>query len=234
MLSTLSTISATETVKVLSNVEYRIGSVDGNAHAITLFTNKLWDLILLKLTEVVPYKSRFQWYEDGNRGYCIPNEKPEKEWFIVLSIKTIAECLNLSTNADDLAHLYDRITDAAKVLQNISITVTQGKSTKIDGYLDAVGVQEHGDIDDCVMQSNAIFFFFINPQLIAYLDTQRPSLYHFNHAWLHFSGNTQNAYAAAKRFGRLYSQNTHNRRIPENAGASMTIGTLRKTFAEIE
>jgi len=34
MLSTLSTISATETVKVLSNVEYRIGSVDGNTHPV--------------------------------------------------------------------------------------------------------------------------------------------------------------------------------------------------------
>ena len=231
MLSTVSTISATETVKEFSDVEYRICSVDGNMHPVTLFTIKLWDLILLKLTEVVPYKNRFQWYDNDDKyGYGIPDEKPEKEWYIVLSIKTIAECLNLSTNADDLAHLCDRIIDAIKVLKNISIIVTERfrKECKIDGYLDVVGVQEHGDIDGCVMKSNAIFFFFINPQLIAHLDTQPVGLYHFVHAWLHFSGNSENAYAAAKRFGRLYSQNTHNRRVSENVGFSTPIGTLRK------
>ena len=125
MLSTLSTISGTETVKVLSNVEYRMGSVDGNTYPVTLFTNKLWDLILLKLTEVVPYKSKFQWHDDqSKREYYISGEKQEKEWYIYFSIQTIAECLGVTTSADSLVQLYDRIVAAAKVLQNISITVT--------------------------------------------------------------------------------------------------------------
>ena len=70
MLSTVSTISATEAVKEFSNVEYRIGSVDGNEHTITLSTIKLWDLILLKLTEVVHYDTRrnqFDWYKKSDR-----------------------------------------------------------------------------------------------------------------------------------------------------------------------
>jgi hypothetical protein len=176
------------------------------------------------LTEVVVHKQgRFQWYEKDD------NEKT-KEWCIVFSIQTIAECLNISTDADDLTHLYDRVIDAANVLQNISITVTDPHRRKctIDGYVDLVGIQEHCDIDDCIMKSNAIFFFFINPQLIDHLDSQRVGLYHFNHAWLHFTGNRQNAYAAAKRFGRFYSQNMHNRKVPEYVGVSMTIGILRK------
>jgi hypothetical protein len=231
MLSTLNTISGTEIVKVLNNVEYRISSVDGNEHAITLFTNKLWDLILLKLTEVVPYKSKFQWHDDqSKREYYISGEKQEKEWYIYFSIKTIAECLGVTTSADSLVQLYDRIVAAAKALQNISITVTDKarRKWKIDGYLSAVGVRDGSDIEDSIMMSNACFVFFINPQLVAYLDTQRLPLYHFNHAWLHFSGRSENAYAAAKRFGRLYSQNTHNRRVPENMGIS--IGVLRNSL----
>jgi hypothetical protein len=224
MLSTVSTMSATEIVKVFSDVEYRISSVDGNRHSVTLFALKIWDLIVLKLTEVVDHKQgRFQWYEKDD-------VEKTKEWCIVLSIQTIAECLNILTDADSLTHLYDRIIDAANVLQNISITMTDRfrKECTIDGYLDLVGIQEHCDIDDCIMKSNAIFFFFINPQLIDHLDSQRVGLYHFNHAWLHFTGNRQNAYAAAKRFGRFYSQNTHNRKVPEYAGVSMAIGTLKK------
>ena len=70
MLSTVSTISATEAVKEFRDVEYRIGSVDGNEHTITLSTIKLWDLILLKLTEVVHYDTRrnqFDWYKKSDR-----------------------------------------------------------------------------------------------------------------------------------------------------------------------
>ena len=70
--------------------------------------------------------SRFQWYDD---------KRQEKEWFIVFSIKTIAECLGLSTSADSLKHLYNRITDAANVLQNISITVTQGENSVCENTL---------------------------------------------------------------------------------------------------
>jgi len=230
MLSTVRTISGTEIIKKFSDVEYRISSVDGNTHTVTLFALKFWDLILLKLTEVVPYKSRFQWYDDNSRyGYSIPSERQEKEWYIYFSIKTIAECVGVTTSVDSLAQLYERIVAAAKVLQNISITVTDKlrKKCKIDGYLSAVGVRDGSDIEGSIMMSNACFVFLINPQLIAHLDTQRPPLYHFNHAWLHFSGRSENAYAAAKRFGRLYSQNTYNRRVSEKVGFSMAIGTLR-------
>jgi len=122
-------------------------------------------------------QGRFQWYEKDD-------VEKTKEWCIVLSIQTIAECLNILTDADSLTHLYDRTIDAANVLQNISITVTDPHRRKctIDGYVDLVGIQEHCDIDDCIMKSNAIFFFFINPQLIDHLDSQRVGLYHFNHA----------------------------------------------------
>jgi hypothetical protein len=94
--------------------------------------------------------------------------------------------------------------------------------------LDAVGVRDGSDIEDSIMKSNACFAFLINPQLIAYLDTLRLPLYQFNHGWLHFSGRNENAYAAAKRFGRLYSQKTLNRRAPENMVVSMTIATLKQ------
>jgi hypothetical protein len=229
MLSTLSTISATVVDKEFSGDEYRICSVDGNTHTIKLFTNKLWDLILLKLTEVVHYDTRRKkpdwyresdWYKDNDDG---------DDWYIVFSIKTIAECLNVSTDDDSLAHLYDRIVAAIKVLQNISITVTDKmrRKCKIDGYLDDVGVRDGSYIEGRITKANACFALFINPQLIAYLATQRVGLYHFNHAWLHLTGNCQNAYAAAKRMGRLYSQNTHYRRIAENVGITTTIGTLR-------
>jgi hypothetical protein len=233
MLSTVSTISGTETVKVFSNVEYRICSVDEKEHTITLFTNKLWDLILLKLTEVVPYKNRFQWYDTDKYGYSIPGERQEKEWYIYFSIKTIAECLDVSTSADSLAQLYERIVVAAKVVQNISLTVTPklGQKCKIDGYLSAVGVRDGSDIEGSIMMSNACFVFLINPKLIAYLDTKRPPLYHFNHAWLYFSGRAANAYAVAKQMGRFYSQNTYNCHMPENKGIS--IGVLRNSLPNL-
>ena len=232
MLSTLSAISATETVKVFSDVEYRIRSVDRNTHTITVFTNKLWDLILLKLTEVLHYDTsakRFDWFKMDDNWYVDDDEYGEENWYIVFSIKTIAECLRLSTDADSLTHLYDRIIAAAKVLQNISLTITdkQQRKCKISGYLDYVGVRDSSDIEDSIMKSNAFFAFFINPKLITYLATQKPGIYHFNHAWLYLSGQSQNAYAAAKRIGRLYSQNTHNRCLSENVGITTTIGALR-------
>ena len=232
MLSTLSMISATEAVKVFSDVEYRIRSVDGNTHTITVFTNKLWDLILLKLTEVLHYDTsakRFDWFKMDDNWYVDDDEYGAENWYIVFSIKTIADCLRLSTDADSLTHLYDRIIAAAKILQNVDLTIIdkQQRRYKISGYLNYVGVRDSSDIEDSVMKSNAFFAFFINPKLIDYLATQKPGIYHFNHAWLYLSGQSQNAYAAAKRIGRLYSQNTHNRRLSENVGITTTIGALR-------
>jgi hypothetical protein len=230
MLSTLCTISATETIKVFSDVEYRICSVDGNEHPVTLFTNKLWDLILLKLTEVVHYdtpRKQFDWYRESS--WYKDNDEDGEDWYIFFSIKTIAECLRVSTDDDSLDHLYNRIVAATKVLQKVSLTVTDrwGRKCKIDGYLGEVGVRDGSDIEGNITKANACFVFSINPRLVAYLATQRPGIYHFNHAWLHLTGKSQNTYAAAKRMGRHYSQNTHNRRVAENAGIAMTIGALR-------
>jgi len=96
--SALNTISATEIVKEFSGVKYHVSSVDGNTYKMTAFTNKLWDLIVLKLTEVVSHHS----YKGYKWDDCDP-------WYIDLSIKTVADCLNLSTRTDALTHLYDRI-----------------------------------------------------------------------------------------------------------------------------
>jgi hypothetical protein len=108
MLSTLSRISAEETVKVFSDTEYRMSSVDGEAYPITLFVNKLWDLILLKLTEVVTYDKRsghYVWYD--KTGEAIDRD-------ICLSVKTIAECLNTSTTANALVSVYCDIQGCAE------------------------------------------------------------------------------------------------------------------------
>jgi len=220
ILSMLSTISATEVDKEFSDAEYRIRAVDGNTHKMTSLTNKEWDLILIKLTEVVSHRSHkgYQW------DACDP-------WYIDLSIKTIADCLNLSTSVDALTHLYHRIKAAAKVLQNISVTVIKGKNkTKIDGYLSDVIVRDcsHTQAHSMTM-SNALFSFVINPELIAYLAEQNVGIYHFNHAWLHLPENSLNAYAAAKRLGRYYSQNTYKCKTL-NKPVIMDIGTLRNSL----
>ena len=226
ILSTLNGISATVVdKKFLSGPKYTISSVDGNTYPITLFTNKLWDLILLKLTEVVHCEdlgsNKFHW---GART----------EWKIYLSIHTIADCMGLSDEASALTHLYDRVVTAANVLQNIRITVDKvedrhtkkysilgtwdipaaertikiGSNLTIDGYLDLVLVRDNSDADDYITKSNALFCFRINPVLIEYIDTQKPGLYHFDHCWLYME-HSQNAYVAAKVLGRHYSQNTH-------------------------
>jgi hypothetical protein len=218
---------------VFSAGEYCISSVDGNTHKITLFVKKLWDLIVLKLTEVVHYDTianKFDWYKKSD-WYEYADE--DENWYIFFSIKTIAECLNSSTDADSLAHLYDRIVAAAATLQNIRLDITNwlgGYCCQIDGYLNYVGVRDNSDIDDSIMKSNALFVFYINPELIAHLATQRIPLYYFDHAWLHFTGQSQNAYAAAKRIGRHYSQNSHNckSKIAKNMGVSMKISTLKE------
>jgi hypothetical protein len=220
MPSTLSTISATEVLKEFSGAEYRINSVDGNEYKMTALINKIWDLILIKLTEVVSHHSYkgYQWDRYDT-------------WYIDLSIKTIADCLNLSTRVDALTHLYDRIIAAANVLQNISVTVTKGKNiTKIDGFLSDVAVRDCSHTQEHSMtKSNALFSFVINPELIAYLAEQNVGIYHFNHCWLHLPENSLNAYSAAKRLGRHYSQNTYKRK-DTNRPITMDIGTLRNSL----
>jgi len=215
--SALGTIPATEVVKEFGDAKYRIRSVDGNTHKMTLPIYKLWDLIVLKLTEIVSHQAYngYQWDRYDT-------------WYIDLSIKTIADCLDLSTRVDALTHLYRRIIAAAKVLQNISVTVTKGKnSTNIDGYLSDIAVRDCSNTQAHSMtKSNALFSFFINPELIAYLAEQRVAIYHFNHAWLHLPENSLNAYAAAKRLGRQYSQNTYKCKTSTKP-VTMDIGTLR-------
>jgi hypothetical protein len=216
--SALSTISATEIVKAFSDAKYRICAVDGNTYKMTLPIYKLWDLITIKLTELVPCHRRtknYQW------DHCDP-------WDINLSIKTIADCLGLSTSVGALTHLYDRIIAAANVLRNISVTVTKGKnSTKIDGYLSDIAVRDCSHTQKHSMtKSNALFSFTINPELIAYLAEQNLIIFHFNHAWLHLPENSLNAYVAAKRLGRHYSQNTYKCKNPAKP-VTMDIGTLR-------
>ena len=223
--STLSTVPATD-VKVFSDAKYRINSVDGNMYNMTSLINKLWDLITIKLTEVVPHRSHkgYQWDRYDT-------------WYIDLSIKTIADCLNLSTRVDALTHLHDRIKATANVLRNISVTVTKGKnSTKIDGYLSDIVVRDCSNTSKRSMaKSNALFSFAINPELIAYLAEQSVGIYHFNHAWLHPSMNSLNAYAAAKRLGRHYSQNTYkcknsNKPVIPPKPVTMDIGTVRNSL----
>jgi len=230
MLGVVKAISASGVVKKFSGTEYLVSSVDGNTYPVNLLTLKLWDLILLKLTELVPYKrgDKFQWKEGANK---------HSGWCILLSIKTIADCLDLSTTVDSLTHLYDRIAAAARVLQNTSITITKGKSsTKIDGYLGYVGVCDcNVEAEEYYLtKSNAVFFFVINPELVAYIADQNMPLYHFNHAWLHLPEHSQNAYAAAKLLGRHYSQNTHKRNAPDSTGVLMDIGTLRQHLPSLK
>lgn len=219
MLSTLDAISATETVKLFSGTEYLIRSVDGKAYPITLSTNKFWDLVLLKLTELVPYdkkKKEYKWDE-------------QNEWQIYLSVKTIADSLGLSTDVDALTHLYDRVVDAINVLLNIRITVKKGQNShKIDGYLDFAAVRECRDTEEeCLTKSNAIFALAINPELIAYIAQEKVGIYHFLHSWLYLTGASQNAYVAAKRLGRHYSQNTYQRNKFSSVGVQIEIGALR-------
>ena len=215
-------ISATAVSKIFSRTEYSISSVDGNTHKITLFTNKLWDLCLLKLTEIVHYDERRKKY----------NWDATDEWGILMSIRTIAECLGLSDSVDSLTHLYDRIVAAVNVLRNISVTITaEGTQTKIDGYLGFVGVRDASGIDDIVTKSNALFGFCVNHELIEYIKSQTLGLYNFNHNWLFTPEHCQNAYAAAKRLGRHFCQNSYKRKSPKDSrtigGISMDIGTLR-------
>ena len=214
LLSTQNNISATAVLKEFAGTHFHICSVDGTMHRVTLFTNKLWDIILLKLTELVHYDSKTRRFDWG----------VGKEWNVCMSIHTIAECLDLSTTTDALVHLYDRVVAAANVLRNTKITQN---NRVIDGYLDFVGVRDCSDRDDGFTKSNAYFCFGINPDLIEYVGYQNPGIYHFNHCWLHLPEAFQNTYAAAKRFGRHYSQNTHNRRYPMPR-VTMSVGELRK------
>jgi hypothetical protein len=220
MPSTLSTISGTVTVKVISRTEYHISSANGSVEKITLLAIKLWDLILLKLTEVVPghRHKNYEWnYREG--------------WHIDLSIKTIADCLGLSTRVDLVGRRIVKKKTAAKTLENISVTITKSKnSTKIDGYLSKVYARDCSDTQEHYMaKSNALFTFTINPELIAYLAEQKVGIYYFNHCWLHLPENSQNAYVAAKRMGRHYSQNTYKRKN-SNKPVTMDIGTLRNSL----
>jgi hypothetical protein len=165
---------------------------------------------------------------DSYKGYQWDRCDP---WYIDLSLKTVADCLNLSTSGSALAHLHDRIIAAANVLQNISVTVTKGQNaTKIDGYLSAIAFRDCSNTQArSVTKSNTLFTFFINPELIAYIAEQPVAIYHFNHCWLHLPENSQNAYAAAKRLGRHYSQNTHSHGAKKRP-VTMDIDTLRNSF----
>jgi len=245
----INSISATAVDKVFHRPpKYSISSVDGKPHSVSLFTNKLWDLIVLKLTELVHHNGkRFKW-------------DTREEWDIYLSVHTIAECLDLSDKKDALTHLYDRIVAAANILRNIRITVDRAHRRRTDrraklpapkplpmddeyavptdeppddvvtinGFLDLVEVRDCCKSDDYVTKSNAIFCFVINPDLIKFIETETPGLYHFNHCWLHLPEHSQNTYAAAKRLGRHYSQNTYQRKGIRSFGQKkMNIGTLR-------
>jgi hypothetical protein len=119
-------------------------------------------------------------------------------------------------------------------LKNIRVTVTKGKnSTKIDGFLSDIAVRDCSHTQAHSMtKSNALFSFTINPELIAYLAEQNIGIYHFNHCWLHLPENSLNAYAAAKRLGRHYSQNTHKTKT-SNRPVTMDIGTLRNSLPRL-
>jgi hypothetical protein len=251
MLSALDSISATATVKVFSGTEYRISSVDGEAHRISLFVNKLWDLILLKLTEIVFYDRDYnsEWRRETGRNKENPlkwykggrweDEDDEdfddrKNWWIYMSVKTIAQCLGASPKVDALTHLYDRIVAASKILRNIDIEITpktNGKviNARIDGYLDFTGVRECSSTEERYLtKSNALFVFKINPKLIDYVAEQNMGFYPFNHSWFDLPEHCQNAYAAAKRLARHYNQNTYGRKNTiSDPAALMKIGTLR-------
>jgi len=246
MLCMVDSISATPTVKELNDTEYRISSVDGNTYRITLFANKLWDLILLKLTEVVFYESNknslslskprgLKWHkEKRDKDEYEEDAEDRKEWRIYLSVKTIAECLGLTSTPDALVHLYDRVVAATNVLRNIDIRVSiKGKHYKeatrrIDGYIDFVGVRDYSDTKaHYLTKSNAFFCFSLNRRLIDYIADQNPGFYQFNHCLFCLPEHSQNAYAAAKRLGRHYSQNTYKRRKIKYVAAVMCIGTLR-------
>ena len=214
IICTMNHISTTGVDKIYGGVKYGISSVDGNTYPITLFTNKIWDIILLKLTELVHYDAKRKQYMWDDR----------EEWFVSMSIQTITDCLGISDSVDSLTHLYDRITAAAKVLQNIRISIN---NRTVDGYLGFVGVRDCSDTDDYITKSNAYFSFVINPQLIEYMKCHYTGLYYFDHRWLYLTGHNQNAYAAAKRLGKHYSQNTYERKnnstIPQ-----INIGTFRQ------
>lgn len=137
--------------------------------------------------------------------------------------------MNLSTSVDSLTHLYDRIVDAVNVLLNFRMTVTKGRNnSKIDGYLDVAGVRDCSLTEEEYLEkSNAIFALRINPELIACIANEGGGLYHFNHCWLYMRGTSQNAYVAAKRLGRHFSQNTYHRNY-SSSFVQMKIGTLRK------
>ena len=215
LLSSLRTISAEPIDKVFSGTKYRISSVDGKTYTIKPFANKLWDLIMLKFTELIHYnikKKSYDWDDDERMR-------------IYLSVQTIAECLGLSDSVNSMTQLYNRIANAAEILQNINITINH---IQIDGYLECVAVRDYSNTQgEHITKSNAIFLFIINPALIEYIRFQSVGLYHFNHRWLHMTGQCQNTYAAAKRFGRHYSQNTNKRKNEKNIDTTMDLGTLR-------
>lgn len=246
MLSMLNGISSTTFILQITNkaknTEFQVTSVDGEKYKITLFTNKLWDLILLKLTEIVPYgENGLKWcrdyrYDDEESDDDENDIASRKTWRVYLSVKTIADCLGTSTETDALTHLYDRIVAAADVLRNISITVSEGKDcSTIDGYLDFVGVRDCSGTEKTYMtKSNALFCFSINPELIEYMESRTLGLYHFCLDLLHLPANHENAYAAAKRLGRHYSQNSYNRGLDQQAVAMMDIGVLRAYLPRLE
>jgi hypothetical protein len=209
---------------------------------------------MLKLTEIVFYDREhgkwdflgghkqagrnkdnpFKWYEGKRADDDDEDFDDRKEWYIYLSVKTIAQCLGVSTKVDALMHLYDRIAAASRVLQNIDIEISTRQNgevvkTRIDGYLDFVGVRDCSYTEERYLtKSNALFAFKLNDKLIDFIAKQNLGFYPFNHGWLGLPEHSQNAYAAAKRLARHYNQNTFGRKISiSDPAAIMKIGTLR-------
>ena len=195
-------ISGATLDKCIGYTRYCISSKDGNTYPITLFTCKLWDILLLKLTELVY----------SNRQFCWNNCE---KWHIPLSIQAISDSLGLSDQRDSLSNLYHHIVAVAEALQNINILVPNGvnvrsgirEDAQIAGYLS--GVEISG------VEDNASFIFAINPELIEHIKSKKPRLYRFDLRWLrlpvhHQKRQSRFIYSVAKR---LSQQNTSGRQF---------------------
>ena len=191
MIHPLDSVSVTARHVYVGNDRYEISSVDGNSYPITFFTSKLWDLILLRLTELVYSDGQLEW------GDC-------EKWHVRLNVKTIADSLGCT---DLFPVLHDHIAAAEEALRNICITVNK---CRIEGYL----VSEP---NDDVLQTNTDFSFRINPALIQYIKDHNPGLYHFDLYWLRLPVHRQkklgrNVYSAVKFLSRCCGQNAQGQK----------------------
>jgi transposase-like protein len=204
MLHTQDSITATAKPIHIHSTRYSVSSLDGNAYPITLFVDKLWDILLLRLTELIYSDGQFVW---GN----------SKKWHIRLSIHDIADSLGLFDRVDLFRDLYDNILTAVEVLRKICVTENDHK---IEGYLSGATIKETGDNTP---QSSVCFTFAINPALIQYVKSREPGLYRFDACWLHLpilsrgqrEAHSRNVYSAAKLLSRHVSQNARGREFFE-------------------